>query len=138
MKAFIKQWLLVFALVVLSVFCVSSIFTGYWEISIFVLQLLAATFVICLFQQLIERLPVKSYLLKYLRNFAMGLASGFGLGRLWNWYASGSALIVFASVIPAFAGAIVLDLFWIRNDVNFINRQIQLRKQKKQEENNDC
>ena len=135
MKEFIKRWMLVFAIVVLSVFVISSMITGYWESTSFILELLMTTLVICLLQLLTDKIPVRIYLLKYLINLGMVLSTVLLFGWMWKWYTPKGVgvWVILATAIPAFIAAILLDVAIVRRDVDAINRQIMDRRQKLQE-----
>ncbi|HWQ74704.1 MAG TPA: hypothetical protein VN441_05260 [Syntrophomonas sp.] len=135
MKEFIKRWLLVFAMVVISVFMIGSIRSGQWENTLFILELLITTLAICLLQLLTNRIPMRIHLLKYLVDLGMVISTVLLLGWLWKWwYTPKGVWFIFVAVIPVFIAAIILDVVKVRRDVDIINKQIKHRRQKLQEE----
>lgn len=134
MKEFIKRWMLVFALVVISVFLIGSIRSGQWESTSFILKLLITTLAICLLQLLTNKIPVRVHLLKYLIDLGMVISTVLLLGWLWKWwYTPKGVWFIFTTVIPVFIVAIILDVVIVRRDVDIINKQIKHRRQRLQE-----
>lgn len=139
MKEFIKKWMLLFALVVVSAFIIPSLFNGNWVESGFIIKLLFTSLLICLLQLLTIQITVRIPLIKYLIDLVMVLSVVLFFGWIWKWYVLSNVWIIFAMVIPVFIAAIFLDMVKVRQDVSFINEQIKLRQEKLQEENgNDC
>ena len=136
MKEFIKQWMLVFALVVISALCIPPIIYGALpESSAFIIKLLVATLTTCLLNLLTRRIPVRIPMLKYLIDLVMILAVILFFGWIWQWYTLEGVWIIFAMVVPVFIAAILLDVIKVRRDVEIINRRIQHRREKTQEGN---
>jgi hypothetical protein len=140
MKEFIKRWLLVFAMAVVSIYTITAVRTGQWENTWFVLEILVTTLTICMLQLLTNKIPVRVALLKYLIDLAMVISTVLFFGWLWDWWDSWVGIwSLCATVIPVFIAAIVLDVVIVRRDVDIINKQIKLRRQKLQErETHDC
>ena len=137
MKAFIKNWMSIFALVVISAFVIPAIFNGVWQDALFIVKLLIATLTICLLQLFTNKIPIQTPLVKYLIELVMALSSVLFFGWIWKWYTLKGIWIMFAMVIPVFIAAILLDLVSVRRDVDIINQQIKLRHQQQEETNHD-
>ncbi len=134
-KGFIRRWLLLFALIVISVFVIGSVVGGEWDRTAFALELLLTALVICLLQLPINLIPVRIHWLVYVFNFVMVLCTVFLFGWVWHWwYTLADILNIVLSVVPVFAAAIVLDMIIVRRDVDTINKQIKRRRQKLEEE----
>lgn len=135
MKSFIKQWMLVFGLVVASAFIVPSIIYGSnWDDTWFILKLLVTTLTICLLNLFWEKnLSLEIPYLKHFISMCSVLAVVFVYGWFWKWYTPSSFWIVFVMVIPVYVIVVLLDAIKTRHDVEFINRQIQHRKRQRQE-----
>lgn len=133
-KAFIKQWLFIFGLVVISAFIVPSIFNGYWDNTLVIIQLLVATLTICLLNFLLDKLPIELPLLRHFVNMCTALIVIFIYGWFWKWYTVERFWIILIMVIPVYVLVVLVDAVKIKNDVELINKHIQDRKQKRQEE----
>ncbi len=135
MKDFIKRWLLLFALIVVSVYVVGAVLYGNWGSTSFILELLLTALVICLLQLLINLIPVRIHWLIYVFNFVMVLCTVFFFGWIWAWwYTPMDVLSVALPIIPVFAAAIILDMVIVRHDIEVINKQIERRRKKQEEE----
>ncbi len=128
MKAFLKQWMLIFGFVVLSAHIIPPIINGRWDGAWLIIKLLAASFLICASIRLLEKLPIEIPLLKHLINMCAVLLIVFALGWLWQWYTPAGFWIVFVMVIPVYVVVVLIDAIKIKRDVEIINKQIQLRK----------
>ncbi len=133
-KAFIKQWVFIFGLAVVSAFIIPPIFNGYWENTSIIIKLLVATFTVCIFNLLLERLPIELPLLKHFINMSVVLAVIFVYGWFWEWYTPSSIWIIPAMVVPVYVVVILLDIVKLKRDVELINKQIELRRRKRREE----
>ena len=131
MKEFIKKWVLIFGLVSISATVIPAIVNRSWDASIFTFQLLFALLIICLLQLLTERLPLKAILYKYLIDLVMSLIIVLFFGWIWNWYEPSYAWMMPAMVVPVFIVGYFFDIVKVKKDVDFINQQIALRRNKK-------
>lgn len=140
MKEFIKRWLLVFAMVVISVFVIGAIRNRQWQNAIFILEILITTLTICILQLLTGKIPLRITVLKYLIDLAMIISTVLFFGWVWKWwYTMAGVWTLCAIVIPVFIAAIILDVVIVRRDVDIINKQIMRRRQKLQERKiHDC
>ena len=134
MKKFIKSWMLLFAIVVISVFVIISAINWQWESTFFIFQLLITTFIIRLGQLLTNKISEKLSFFKYFIDFAMALFVVLLLGWIWDWYNwewhnIKGAWFIGATIIPVFFAAVFLDLIKVRRDVEIINEQIKKRRQ---------
>ena len=137
MKEFIKKWMMIFGVVTIFSTIVPAIVNGNWTAAIFTFQLLFALLVICLLQLLTQKIPIQIPLVRYFVDLGMTLSVVLFFGRIWEWFAPGYIWTMFAMVIPAYIVGISLDMIKIKQDVDFINRQINLRREKLPEENTD-
>jgi len=131
MKEFIKKWILVFGLVSISATVIPAIVNRSWGAFVFMLQLLLVLFIFCLLQALTGKLPLKALLYKYLVDLSMALIIVLLFGRIWKWYEPAYAWMMPAMIIPVFIVGYFLDLIKVKKDVDFINRQIVLRRERK-------
>ena len=130
MRNFIKKWFMIFGLTVISTTAIPAIIHRHWDsIAVFIFQLLFVILIICLLQLLTEKITTH-LLLKYLLDIAMSLAVVFLFGWFWNWYEPSYAWIMPAMVIPVFVIGYFFDIVKIKKDVDFINKQIELRQKK--------
>ncbi len=138
-KAFIKQWIFIFGLVVTSAFIIPSVFNGNWDNTWIIIQLLITTLTICLLNLLVEKLSIELPLLRHFVNMCIVLSVVFVYGWFWKWYSLSSFWIILVMVIPVYVLVVLLDAVKVRRDVELINKHIQYRKQRLQEEKqNDC
>lgn len=129
MKKFMQGLLVNFALVVLCVCIISAFFHNRWTVSIFILELLAATIVIRLLQLLTNKFDSRYPILEHLLEFGMALVVVLGFGWLFKWYEDVWWLIIIISmVIIIYVGVYALGVGRIKRDVAYINEQIALRK----------
>ena len=133
MKAFIKQWILLFGFVVIAAYVIPPIFNGYWESTWFILKLLVTTLTVYLFVFLLEKVSIEPPFLRHFVNMCVVLGTVWGFGWIWEWYTPSGFWIIPAMVIPVYVLMALLDAIKIRRDVESINQQIQYRKLKQQE-----
>ena len=139
MKNFIKSWMLLFAIVIISVFIIISAINWLWDSTFFIFQLLIVTFIIRLSQLLTNKIPEKFSIFKYSIDLGIALVVVLIFGWIWGWYnwewnGIKGAWIICSTIIPVFFAAFFLDLIKVRHDVDDINKQIRKRRQKQQEE----
>jgi hypothetical protein len=132
MKEFIKRWLLLFAMIVLSVYIIGSAASHEWGNTSFILELLIASLVIRLLQLLTAKIPVRVSALCYLIDLGVVLVTVLFFGWLWAWYTASvfSIIITLVTIIPVFVAAMILDIVIVRRDVDIINKQIKRRQEK--------
>lgn len=134
-KDFIKRWMLIFALVVLSAFVIPSICYNIWnESTLLIIKLLVVTLIICLLQMLTNKIHLRVPLFRYLIELCMVLVTLLFFGWLWEWYMPSTVWIIFVMVIPVYVIAVLLDAVRVKRDVEFINRNIKIRQQKRNED----
>ena len=140
MKEFIKRWLLVFAMAVITIYIITAVRTGQWESTWFILEIMATTLTICLLQLLTNKIPMRITFFKYLIDLAMVVSTVIFFGWVWEWWDGWAGIgALCATVILVFIAAIILDVVIVRRDVDIINKQIKRRREKLQErEMHDC
>ena len=136
MKKFVKNWLMNFALILISINIVSFAINRNWNQVSFVFELLFVTLMIRLIQVLTNKFSSRYPILEYMLEFAMVTAIVFGFGWLFGWIGKNwwHLLIV---IIIVYAAAYVLDLTRTKRDISFINEQIKIRRMKSGEIKND-
>ena len=136
MKKFIKNWLMNFALILISINIVSFALDRNWNHVSFVFELLFVTLMIRLIQILTNKFSSRYPILEYMLEFAMVTAIVFGFGWLFGWIGKNwwHNLIV---IIIVYAAAYVLDLTRTKRDISYINEQIKIRRMKSGEIKND-
>lgn len=127
MKILLKKSLVLSALIILTVYTVSSIKQNSWEITSFIWELVLTSLLICLVQLVMERFQSNCYLLDVAFEYIIicilislaGLLLGwFELSYLWN---------VFLYVTPVYVVGYFLDIVKTRKDIDYINDRIKQR-----------
>jgi hypothetical protein len=131
-----KNWLMNFALILISINIVSFAINRNWNQVSVVFELLFVTLMIRLIQILTNKFSSRYPILEYMLEFAMVTAIVFGFGWLFGWIGKNwwHLLIV---IIIVYAAAYVLDLTRTKRDISFINEQIKIRRLKSGEIKND-
>jgi len=131
MKKFIQGLFVNFALIVLGAYIIPCFYTGYWSESVFVIQLFAATLLIRLLQLLTNMIRFRYPIFEYLIELGMVLAVVLGLGRLLNWYAAEYIWVMIVIIVAVYAAVYIVGVGKTKRDVDFINKQIKLRRESK-------
>ena len=129
MKIFIKDWLANFALIVLSVYGITSFYNGLYSDLIFILQLFFTTLVIRLLQIPVRKYESRYPFLEYLLEFGMVVAVVLGLGLIFGWHSGKGIPLIILTIIVAYAAAYLLDLTRTNKDIAYINEQIKKRRE---------
>ena len=130
MKNFIKQCLLIFSLIVIVAFLVPAIVSNKWDDFIVILEFLLIT-VVARFGLLLMNTYVRVHLfLEIGLELLMILIVAFTFGWVFKWYTLEYIWMIPAMVIPAYIVGNILDVIKTRQDVAYINQQIQRRKER--------
>lgn len=136
MRDFVKQWMVLFGLVVISAFLIPSIVHGNWNGTFFILRLLLVTLTISLLNLVVGKLPIELPLINYFARMCVGLVAVYIYGWIWAWYTSSEAWMVIAMVVPVHVIFYLVETAKVERDVDIINKQIQFKKKKRQESQN--
>jgi len=130
LKNFIKQCLLIFSLIVIVAFLVPAIVSNKWDDFIVILEFLLIT-VVARFGLLLMNTYVRVHLfLEIGLELLMILLVAFTFGWVFKWYTLEYIWMIPAMVIPAYIVGNILDIIKTRQDVAYINQQIQRRKER--------
>jgi hypothetical protein len=130
LKNFIKQCLLIFSLIVIVAFLVPAIVSNKWDDFIVILEFLLIT-VVARFGLLLMNTYVRVHLfLEIGLELLMILIVAFTFGWVFKWYTLEYIWMIPAMVIPAYIVGNILDVIKTRQDVAYINQQIQRRKER--------
>ncbi len=130
MKNFIKQCLLIFSLIIIVAFLVPALVSNTWDDFIVILEFLLVTVVARLGLLLINKYLNGHRYVEIGLELAMLLTVVFAFGWVFKWYTLEYIWIIPAMVIPAYLIGNVLDIIKMRQDVAYINQQIQFRKKR--------
>ena len=123
-RKYIKDSLLLAALMILAVFVISVIWSGVTEEIGLVFKLFILAFIITLANTLLEEYfnlsMIMSYIVRYFIICALVLLYGFIAG----WFFPGNFWMVFIYVGAVFILAYPIDCFRVKKDIEFINTQI--------------
>lgn len=131
MKEFVKQWMFLFGLVVVSAFVIPSIINGYWHATWFVLKLLLVTLIISLLNLVVGKLPIELSIIVHFLRMCAALATVYVFGWFWEWYTPSYAWMVIAMVVPVYVIFYLVETVQVERDVDIINKQIQSRKERR-------
>lgn len=137
MKKFVKDWLVNFALVLLSVYVVFVIVNRNWEDVSFAFELLLVTLAIRLLQMLTSKFTPRYPILETLLEFVMVTAVVLSSGWLLEWYIVENIWLIIIVIAIVYTAGYVLDLTKANRDIAFINEQIRRRREKQREETSD-
>ena len=137
MKEFLKKWMTLFGLVIISVTIFPALNSGYWEVAIFIIQLLVVLLIICMMQLLTTKIPMRIHLFKYLIDLVITLFIVLLFGWVWKWYDPSDMGLMLLMIITPYIAAIFLDVIKVRQDVKAINQQIKRRNEKIRKEKID-
>ncbi|AWW27603.1 hypothetical protein ACIZ62_17025 [Acetobacterium carbinolicum] len=130
MKNFIKQCLLIFSLIIIMAFFVPALVSNKWDDFIVILEFLLVTVVARLGLLLINKYLNGHRYVEIGLELVMLLTVVFAFGWVFKWYTLEYIWIIPAMVIPAYLIGNVLDIIKMRQDVAYINQQIQFRKKR--------
>ncbi len=130
MKNFIKQCLLIFSLIIIMAFFVPALVSNKWDDFIVILEFLLVTVVARLGLLLINKYLNGHRYVEIGLELVMLLTVVFAFGWVFKWYTLEYIWIIPAMVIPAYLIGNVLDIIKMRQDVAYINQQIQFRKER--------
>lgn len=130
MKKFIKQCLLIFSLIIIVAFLVPAIVSNKWDDFIVILEFLLITVVARLGLLVINKNINVNRFLEIGLELIMILTLVFAFGWVFKWYTLEYIWMIPAMVIPAYIVGNILDIIKTRQDVVYINQQIQIRKER--------
>jgi hypothetical protein len=130
LKNFIKQCLLIFSLIIIMAFFVPALVSNKWDDFIVILEFLLVTVVARLGLLLINKYLNGHRYVEIGLELVMLLTVVFAFGWVFKWYTLEYIWIIPAMVIPAYLIGNVLDIIKMRQDVAYINQQIQFRKKR--------
>lgn len=130
MKKILRDTCMLASLMILAVFVFSVLWSGVTEEIWLVLQLFGLAFLIAaanyLFDEYVSLSIIASYVVKYFAITGIVMLFGFIVG----WFYPSNFWMAFIYVGVVLVLAYLLDSFMIKNDVEYINRQIRdLRKE---------
>lgn len=129
-KEFIKKWIMLFGLVSVSITVIPALISGNWEFASTFVQIMFALLVICLLQLFTDKISIRTPILKYLIDLGMTLSVVSFFGWIFKWFEPGYVWMMFVMVIPSYIVGAFLDLVKVKKDVDFINKQITIRRKK--------
>lgn len=128
MKKILRDTCLLAALMILTVFTCSIIWSGITAEIVLVLLLFILAFMITganyLLDEYLSLSIIKSYILKYAVFVALVLIFGFIVG----WFFTNNFWMAFIYVGIVMVLAFLIDEFKIKSDIEYINNQINDRK----------
>lgn len=127
MKKIIKKSLALTAIIILTIYTVSSFRFGKWEDTQFLWELMFISVLLCLAQLLLDYFKSNYYLLELLAEYAMVCIIVAVSGLLLGWFNLFYIWHVLIYVTPIYVVVYLLDLGRTKRDVDFINKKIQER-----------
>lgn len=128
MKRLIRNWLATTGLSMLLLAAAATAYGGHVIFIPTVFQTGLANMFIHLGLELFKRFESSYFMVEILAEIGYVLAVLILFGYLFGWYESTPLwMLVFMGIVVYFIGCLV-DMFRIRNDVDIINEQLQLRK----------
>lgn len=128
MKRIIRNWLATTGLSLLLLAAVAAVYGGHAIFIVTMFQTGLANVVIHLGLELLKRFESSYFLVEIVVEIGYVLAVLILFGYLFGWYESTPLwILVIMGIAVYFIGCLV-DVFRIRNDVDAINRQLQLRR----------
>ncbi len=128
MKKILKDTCFLASLMIIVVFGVSVIWSGFTAEIVLVFELFALALVIsaanCLFDEFSSLPLMFSYVIKYFMITAIVMLFGFIVG----WFYPGNFWMAFIYVGIVLILAYFLDSFLVRRDIDFINQKLNNRK----------
>lgn len=126
-KKILKDACLLAALMILTVFTISILWSGITPEIALVLELFALALLLALFNTLFDKYVttgiLTGYVLKYLAVSCVVILFGFITG----WFVRSNFWTAFIYIAIVFAIAYLLDMLTIKNDVAFINQKLHER-----------
>jgi hypothetical protein len=126
-KNFIKKSLIIAALITLSVYTISAIWSGHWDDTYFIWELFILSGLICIVQLLLNRFKSDYYLLEILVEYFVVILIVGAAGLVYGWFRLQYLWQVFAYVTPVYVVGYLLDLARTRRELDFINDKIKKR-----------
>lgn len=137
MKNFIKQCLLIFSLIIIVAFLVPAIVSNKWDDFFVILEFFLVTVIARLGLLLMNKYFNVNRFLEIGLELLMLLSLVFVFGWVFKWYTLEYIWMIPAMVIPAYVVGTILDIIKTKQDVAYINQQIQLRKERLKVENEE-
>lgn len=137
MKRFIKDWLVNFALIVLSVDGVFFIVNRSWGNISFNVELLFVTLLIRLLLILTGKFTSRYPILEYLLEFGTVTTVVLGIGWLLGWYNIDHMWLIIVIIAIVYTTGYVLNLTKANRDIAYINEQIKQRCKERAEQANE-
>lgn len=125
-----KNSLIVFAVVILTISLTDSIVAQAWNDLSLYLEIGLLSIVICLIKGLIDKFQSQYYLLDIMIQFIITLALVLLFGYVFHWYQMERIWLMCLIVGVAYAICFFLGVLKTRRDVALINEKLQAKKSK--------
>ncbi|MBP7176229.1 MAG: DUF3021 family protein [Thermoclostridium sp.] len=129
MKELMKKSMTLTAMIILTIYTVSSIRFGDWADTLFFWELLLMSIVVFLVLFVLHFLQTSYYLLDLLLEYVTVSIVVAVTGLLLGWFQLPFLWHVLVYVTPIYVVGCLLDLNKTRRDVDFINQKIQERRE---------
>lgn len=130
MKEFIKKWLLLTVMMIYAAFIIPVLWNGRLsEESVFLLEILLLSVLLCLVQVFTHRWKLQWYLLELVVEYIGVLILVGAFGYAAGWFTPSSLWMVFCYVTPVYVIGYFLDLARTRRDLELINAKIRQRRE---------
>lgn len=130
MKHLIRKCLITSSLIFIIVFLARGLKTNEWSYFKFMIQVLSTTFVIHIAQTLSNKFQAYYPIVEMAVEFALFLSIVLVFGWVYNWYHLPNIFSICIYVLLVYVCAYLLDMVRVKKDVDFINAQLRLRKEK--------
>lgn len=110
MKAFIKQCLITFSLIIIAVYLVFGFINWCWNDFNFAMQVLVTTVVIYLGRFVSDKFKSSYHIFEILVEFAMVLTVVLTFGWIFKWYQLSYAWIIVLIVVMVYTASYILDI----------------------------
>lgn len=130
MKDFIKKILVLGALMILTIYTISSIRNEEWSETIFFWQLILLSVIISVVQLLLNRYRFDYYIIEVLVEYLMVCLVVGTTGMIFGWFELHYLWMVLLYVTPIYMIGYFLDMVRTKRDVDYINERIEVRRKR--------
>ncbi|MEM1484878.1 DUF3021 family protein [Oscillospiraceae bacterium PP1C4] len=128
MKNLLRNSIIVFSVVVLTINLVDSIVAGAWNDFSLYLEIGVLSVVICIIKYILDNFQSRYYILNIIIQFTITLALVLLFGYVLHWYSPQGIWLICVTVAVAYALSFILGVLKVNRDVALINEKLKAKK----------
>lgn len=128
MNKIIKNSLIIFAVIIITISLIDGIMIQSWGQFKFFLQIAVVSVLICLIKYFMDKLQSRYYFLNILIEFTATLLLVLFFGWIFNWYQKEGIWLMCCTVLFAYIVCYFIGVLKTKKDIEIINEKLKNKK----------